>query len=93
LFTPLPPPPTDAGDVDFVCNYLGNRAWTTKLDWSKKDDFVAAGDHDWKDGKGLARTAGGFTFLQVHDAGHMVPSDKPQVALDMITDFVNGNGF
>lgn len=81
-----------AGDVDFICNYLGNRAWTLALQWSGSADFVAADDHDWK-GKGLARTAKGFTFLQVYDAGHMVPTDQPQVALDMIKTFVMGGTF
>jgi cathepsin A (carboxypeptidase C) len=82
-----------AGDVDFICNYLGNRAWTLKLDWTGSSDFVGAGDHDWKNGKGLARSAHGLTFLQVYDAGHMVPSDQPEVALTMIRDFVNGATF
>lgn len=82
-----------AGDVDFICNYLGNRAWTLKLKWNKGEEFENAGDHDWNGGKGLARTAGGFTFLQIYDAGHMVPSDQPEAALDMITQFVNGRSF
>lgn len=80
------------GDVDYICNYLGNKAWTLALDWAEGESFVAAEDHDWQ-GSGLARTAGGFTFLQVYDAGHMVPSDQPEVALDMITNFVNGGSF
>ena len=82
-----------AGDVDFICNYLGNRAWTLGLDWSGAKDFVAAPEHDWKNGKGLARSAKGLTFLQVYDAGHMVPSDQPEAALEMITDFINGASF
>jgi cathepsin A (carboxypeptidase C) len=41
----------------------------------------------------LARTAGGLTFLQVYDAGHMVPSDQPEHALAMITQFLNGGQF
>lgn len=87
-----------AGDVDYICNYLGNRAWTLELDWKSKDKFVNAGEHSWGEGidgkpAGLARTADGFTFLQVYDAGHMVPSDKPTVALDMIRTFVTGGTF
>jgi cathepsin A (carboxypeptidase C) len=82
-----------AGDVDFICNYLGNRAWTLGLEWDHSKEFVGADDHDWNSGKGLARTANGFTFLQVYDAGHMVPSDQPEVALDMIKIFVNGGDF
>jgi len=82
-----------AGDCDYICNYMGNRAWTLQLDWSGKDDFNEAGEHEWNMGAGLARSAGGLTFLQVHDAGHMVPYDQPAVSLDLIKDFVNGNEF
>ena len=81
-----------AGDVDFICNYLGNQAWTYGLEWKGGKAFRQATPHDWN-GVGLARTAGDFTFLQVYDAGHMVPSDQPQVALDMIRTFVAGDGF
>ena len=57
-----------AGDVDFICNYLGNHAWTLNLDWSHKTEFNAAEEKDWNNGAGLARTANGLTFLQVYDA-------------------------
>lgn len=82
-----------AGDVDFVCNYLGNRAWTLNLDWDHKKEFNAADEKDWNSGGGLARTSNGLTFLQVYDAGHMVPSDQPDQALHMITQFLNGEAF
>jgi len=88
-----------AGDVDYICNYMGNKAWTRGLDWKGSEAFIAADEHEWrsKEGKetvaGLARTAGGFTFLQVYEAGHMVPSDKPEIALDMIRNFVKNGTF
>jgi cathepsin A (carboxypeptidase C) len=82
-----------AGDLDFICNYLGNKAWTMELEWNHGAEFKAAEDKDWNDGAGLARTAGGLTFLQVYDAGHMVPSDQPEHALTMITQFMNGEAF
>lgn len=128
-----------AGDVDFICNYLGNRAWTLALDWDHAEEFNAAEEHEWQDkggdAAGLARTANGLTFLQVrgliqpclslgsltrcaatpalqfltrssthltlsssstlqvYDAGHMVPSDQPKVALDMIANFLQGGDF
>jgi len=83
-----------AGDVDFICNYLGNRAWTLDLEWKGKADFVAASEHDWQK-KGLARATSDkkFTFLQVYDAGHMVPSDQPEAALDMLKNFLAGGAF
>lgn len=60
-----------AGDVDFICNYLGNQAWTYGLKWSGGDDFRAATVHAWK-GAGLARVGGPLTFLQVYDAGKCI---------------------
>ena len=46
------------------------------LEWSGKAQFNAAGDHKWMvAGKqaGLARSAGGFTFLQVVDCAVLPP--------------------
>ncbi|KAL7560293.1 hypothetical protein ACA910_016591 [Epithemia clementina (nom. ined.)] len=82
-----------AGDVDFICNYMGNQAWTFGLDWSGGDKYRAADLHDWNSGQGQARSYGGLTFLQVYDAGHMVPMDQPAVALEMMANFVHGGDF
>lgn len=79
-----------AGDLDFVCNYMGNKAWTDALEWEHKKEFGDAEEHDWNDGKGLVKSANGFTFLQVYEAGHMVPSDQPEAALDLIKQFTAG---
>ena len=77
-----------AGDVDFICNYMGNRAWTLGLDWDHNKEFNAAEEKDWNNGSGLSRTANGLTFLQVYDAGHMVPSSQPERALEMVRRFI-----
>ena len=64
-----------AGDADFICNWMGNKAWTLALNWPGSTAFNAADDHDWDVSgtkAGTARTSGGFTFLQVNNAGHMV---------------------
>ena len=79
-----------AGDVDFICNSLGNKAWTLEFNWSGKEDFNAASDKEWNNGHGTIRSAKGLTFLEVNDAGHMVPHDQPEVALDMINQFLAG---
>lgn len=85
-----------AGDVDFICNWLGNRAWTMKLPWSGRDGFNKAGEKPWMvDGEeaGKARSYGPFTFLQVYQAGHMVPLDQPKAALAMFENFISGGSF
>jgi hypothetical protein len=32
-----------AGDVDFVCNYKGNKAWTLALEWPHKGSVLIIG--------------------------------------------------
>ncbi|GLD92815.1 hypothetical protein PINS_up001394 [Pythium insidiosum] len=88
-----------AGDADLVCNWSGNRAWTLALEWQGKDGFNAATDRPFvtrdllvKDAEevdaGVVRSFENLTFLRLYNAGHMVPSDQPAVALEMITKFL-----
>lgn len=67
---------------------MGNRAWVLDLDWKFKDEFNAQEEKEWE-GHGLIRSYDMFTFMQVYDAGHMVPHDQPEVALDIIRGFVS----
>lgn len=82
-----------AGDCDYVGNWLGNRAWTTKLEWHGAEAFQSAEEFDWQmGGETVARlrSAQGLHFMQVYDAGMMVPMDQPAVALEMANLFVAG---
>lgn len=70
-----------SGDCDWICNYMGNEAWTLSLDWAGGDGFRAAQKTDWspKDSNaaaGVSRSFGGLTFLQVYEAGHMVSGSE-----------------
>jgi cathepsin A (carboxypeptidase C) len=95
-----------AGDADFICNWMGNKAWTKSLQWSGHEDYKKAKDLDWKFGlandkiaskAGMIRSAkskngkGSLTFVRVFGAGHMVPRDKPEVALALVNDFLENN--
>jgi len=78
-----------AGDEDYICNWLGNMKWTLALDWPHKADFNAATNRDYQmGGKTVAkvRSSNLFTFMQVFEAGHMVPKDQPAVAAQMVKD-------
>lgn len=84
-----------AGDVDYICNWLGNKKWTLAMDWEHKADFAAAEDKPYMlaDGKtqfGRVRQAAGFSFVQVYQAGHMVPMDQPEASLQVLNDFLAG---
>ena len=58
----------------------GGLAWTNALVWPGQEQFVNAQNTTWisTDNQigGSARTYGGFTFLRVKDAGHMVSSGE-----------------
>jgi len=82
-----------AGDQDFICNWLGNQAWTQALPWPHQGEFNSTKPVDWNvDGKkaGELQSSNGFSFLRVLDAGHMVPRDQPAAALAMINAFISG---
>jgi len=86
-----------AGNADMMCNYIGNEAWVENLETKFHKEFKAAPTIQWvieRSGRvaGEVRSAGGggfgagnVTFVNVHEAGHMVPHDQPEAALDMFT--------
>eukprot|EP00035_Acanthoeca_spectabilis_P022681 m.445179 g.445179 ORF g.445179 m.445179 type:complete len:460 (-) comp19195_c0_seq1:99-1478(-) len=76
-----------AGEYDYICNWIGNKAWTDTFSWSGKAEYAAAPNQTWTvDGQtaGTFRAAKGLTFIKVRDAGHMVPRDQPRNSLDML---------
>jgi cathepsin A (carboxypeptidase C) len=63
------------GKYDWICNHVGNEAWTLDLEWSGREEFSTQALREWKvDGKtaGMTRSAQGLTYATIHGAGHMV---------------------
>jgi carboxypeptidase C (cathepsin A) len=63
------------GKYDWICNHVGNEAWTLALEWSGHEEFSTQSLRDWKiDGRsvGTTRSAKGLTFATIEGAGHMV---------------------
>ncbi|KAL1598797.1 hypothetical protein SLS60_007939 [Paraconiothyrium brasiliense] len=84
-----------AGDADYICNWLGNKAWTEALEWPGQKDYAKAELKDLKlggDGKkiGQVKSSGNFTFMRLHAGGHMVPYDQPEASADMLTRWLSG---
>lgn len=87
-----------AGDMDFICNWIGNKKWVTELEWAGKQAFNKAADVPFFVSNdipsGLVRSVAdpashvNLTFVQVYNAGHMVPMDQPASALFMINKFM-----
>jgi serine carboxypeptidase-like clade IV len=85
-----------AGDKDFICNFEGNKRWVNAMQWAGAAEFAAAPTLGWTvegEPAGLAKSANGLTLLQVYDAGHMVPMDKPAAALDMLQRLMDNKPF
>ncbi|EGY14594.1 carboxypeptidase Y [Verticillium dahliae VdLs.17] len=86
-----------AGDADYICNWLGNRAWTEALEWPgqkgfNKADIKSLTVADDKKGKeyGKVKSSGNFTFMQIYGAGHMVPMDQPESSSDFFNRWLSG---
>jgi len=83
-----------AGDQDYICNWLGNQAWTQALAWAHQSDFNSTAAVNYTAGGaeaiGTLQSSHGFHFLRVYNAGHMVPRDQPANALKMINAFMRG---
>lgn len=85
------------GDQDYICNWIGNKHWVLNLDWHGSEKFNQQPDAVYKDEKGedigLMRSYGGLSFLQVYQAGHMVPMDQPEKSLFMFNQFISSKSF
>ncbi|KAF2715775.1 carboxypeptidase Y-like protein A [Pleomassaria siparia CBS 279.74] len=84
-----------AGDADYICNWLGNKAWTEALEWPGQKAYKAAKTKDLLlGGKGEKigdfKSSGNFTFMRLHAGGHMVPYDQPAASADMLNRWLAG---
>ncbi|PRT55557.1 Carboxypeptidase Y [Wickerhamiella sorbophila] len=83
-----------AGDKDYICNWLGNEAWSRALPWSGHEEFSKVDLGPWVvDGEeaGQVRNHEHFTFLRVYEAGHMVPYNQPKNSLEMLERWISGD--
>jgi len=85
-----------SGVDDYICNYVGGYMWVSEMNWPGQSTFNTAPFVDWNvNGQvaGQSKTASNLVFLQVNNAGHMVPMDQPQNALDMLNRFLTNSPF
>ncbi|KAI5299136.1 hypothetical protein KEM55_002528 [Ascosphaera atra] len=90
-----------AGDADFICNWLGNKAWSDALEWRGHKDFAGAElrnltsiesrkGEDKAEAFGQVKSAGNFTFMRIFGGGHMVPMDQPESSLEFFNRWLGG---
>ena len=82
------------GQEDFICNWYGNLRWVLALPWSGRYDFEDSAFEDvLVGGRPLASVKGDglrLSYVNIPDAGHMVPMDAPEASLAVITAFTRG---
>ncbi len=75
---------------------MGNHAWTEALEWPGQKDFNKAElkDLTMQSGKiGEVKSSGNFTFMNIYNAGHMVPMDQPEASLNFFNRWLGGEWF
>lgn len=75
------------GDVDTVCNFLGDEWFVDDLGRKVIKDY--SNWHVDKQIAGYVKHYDGITFVTVRGSGHMVPQDRPREAFEMIRIFLN----
>ncbi|TQW01031.1 carboxypeptidase Y precursor [Cordyceps javanica] len=88
-----------AGDADYICNWLGQRAWTNALQWPGQSSFKSAPTQnltykaDGGDAYGTVQAAKGLAFARIFGAGHLVPMDQPKPILDLVNRWIHDGDF
>jgi len=77
------------GDADFIVNFIGSQNWLTNMGLKQLQPWSKWAGSDTQIGGYFVRYDG-MSFATVKGAGHMVPKDRPQHALDLITAFLAG---
>jgi len=80
-----------AGRDDLSCNYVGQRRWMKQMKWSGQHAFNQKKMEDWKNGKGYQKRDHGLWYIEILNAGHMVPQRQPIASLQMVNEFMQDN--
>jgi len=79
-----------SGDDDSVCSTSGTQQFLWDMGWTyDKDSYWQEWDTNGVVSGFETTFTNGFIFKTVHGAGHMVPSTRPEQALDLLMDFLN----
>ncbi|RHY32003.1 hypothetical protein DYB32_002973 [Aphanomyces invadans] len=91
------------GQWDLICNALNTEHVVQQLEWPGQAAFTAARRFTWRLQRhaldeggppaGFVQTGGNLTTIVVRDAGHMVPFNAPEAALDMVRRFIHDRSF
>ncbi|KAK9823746.1 hypothetical protein WJX72_005120 [[Myrmecia] bisecta] len=87
------------GQLDLICCTLGVDAWLTQLKWSGSAAFNAAkrrplyAHRHSKATGAFFKAHANLAMYYIMGAGHMIPSDQPKMALQMLTHILEAPAF
>jgi len=86
------------GQLDIIIAYPLTVSFVSSIPWNGANDFGSAQRIIWRnpttgDPAGYVRKVKNFTEVMVRNAGHILPYDQPENALDMIRRFINDTPF
>ncbi|WAR12226.1 PPGB-like protein [Mya arenaria] len=79
------------GDIDMACNFLGDEWFVEKLNLPverQRGPWYVTDSNGNKQVAGFTKQFKQLTLTTIRGAGHMVPQDKPEAALEMFASFV-----
>ena len=82
------------GQNDFLVNTAGVLQYINSLNWEGIQQWKRSEKHIWTingEVKGYAKYSGNLWFVLVNGAGHIVPSDQPISAFNMLGHFLKGD--
>ena len=73
------------GKLDWICNFVGNERFLLALPWVGDYGYRHAATYEQKNWEGGEWWEfGNLRYARIIGAGHMVPFDKPEIALNMV---------
>lgn len=83
-----------AGELDATYNWAGNRAIAMSIEWNGTDAFNNSPLQPLKiNGQEIADVQNHdfLTFIKIHNAGHLVSWDQPEISLTLLNTWLSGN--
>ncbi|XP_037719800.1 retinoid-inducible serine carboxypeptidase [Drosophila subpulchrella] len=79
-----------SGGLDLICATPGTVNWIAKLDWSRKDEYLAAPRNAITVDRileGYQKSGGNLTMFWINRSGHMAPADNSAAMSHVLREF------
>ncbi|KAF3921043.1 hypothetical protein AA313_de0202394 [Arthrobotrys entomopaga] len=83
-----------AGDKDYICDWMGVKAWTEAMEWSGKAGFNKTPLKPFMvNGKelGQIKKFQGLTYARIYGGGHLASVEAPESVSGLIREFIGMN--